>query len=223
MRSKMRPAATVSVSRQFQAGYSDAANAGIVRPDQDRARTRDDSQQLEHEPWHNSRLALHHHRNATDNSVALNANAEQPAAGRGPLEAREVAQQVREGDQIVAGIRPEDSEPGDRQWLASRFLRDVRSRLPQDDPAARDCLGQDIVIAWQATKAITSNLVEIARVPCELGWRRAVRFRKNDIKANRDALHLGQTGQYVGDQGARPWPLSICADAFLIDVDDDNG
>ena len=103
------------------------------------------------------------HRHAPDDAVALGANAEQAAPGRGVFEDRHVPQQTRET--VAVGLRIAAQRRHAPRSAAAPGLRGQsrQAGFAEHDLGLLDGVGQDLVVARQRPQLVPGLLVEIAK------------------------------------------------------------
>ena len=223
VRREMHPKLAVAVGRHLKAGQRDALDAGRIHPDQDGAGAGRHPQHLEGQRRHDLALRLHDHRHAPHDAVALGADAEQPAPGGGVFEDRNVSQQPRE----VEHERTSDRRRASRRRPAAAAHRACgcdrrQAGLAEHDPRLLDRVGHDLIVARQRAQLVPGFLVEIAKDVRRERRRQPVGLGEDDVEGDGGGAELGQARDQVGDARARPRPLAELAQAFLVDIDDDD-
>ena len=184
----------------------------------------DEAEHLHRQRRHQYVLRHHDHRHATDDAVAFGIDREQPAAGGGLLDRRNVAQQPGELHQERRRIGPLDGEAGLQRHLGLRALRRYRrAGLADDHAGLLDRLRQNLVVARQAGELLARLRIEAAEAFGGNGGRHAVGLGENDVEADDDGAERVEPVDEIGHHGARPRPLPDLLEARLVDVDDDDG
>jgi len=83
-------------------------------------------------------------------------------------------------------------------------------------------LRENCVITWQRAQFRSRRIVEIAENVGGNGWRHPVWLGEHDVECDHERAHLCQAVDEIGDARSRPWPLTDRAEAFLVDIDDDD-
>ena len=181
-------------------------------------------QHLEGQRRHDIALRLHHHRHAPHDAVTLGANAEQAAPGGGVFENRNVPQQPREAVHDTAfGSPPSAATPtGSAAGLGLAATTVGKPVSPSTTLRLLDGIGHDLVVARQRAQLVPGFLVEIAIDVRGQRRRQPVRFGEHDVEGDGGGAKLGQARDQVGDARARPRQLAELAQAFLVDIDDDD-
>jgi hypothetical protein len=92
----------------------------------------------------------------------------------------------------------------------------------EHDPRLLDGVRHDLVVARQGAQLVSGLLVEIAIEISGLRRRHPVGLGEDDVEGDGSRAEPGQFRDQVGDKRARPGPLPELAEAFLIDIDDDD-
>ncbi len=94
-------------------------------------------------------------------------------------------------------------------------------RLSDDDPRLSHGRGENLVVARQAQQFLPGRFVQVGEDSRHQVRRQPIRFGEDDVEGNRRGAELGQSGDQIRHQGARPGPLAEGIQALLIDVEDD--
>ena len=220
VQAEVDPDAAVLVGRQFEARNRDRANPRVVGADQDRARASDRAEQIERERRHDLVLRSHNHRHPAHDPVPFRADGEQPAARGGLLQAGEIAQDVRERNQIASGIGTDGGKAGLRGILGRARAGRVGAGLPHHHASLPDRVGEDLVVAGQLHEPLAGRIVDLAEMLHRLVRRRAIGLREDHVEGDRRGLQFVEPCEQVRQDGARPGPLPERRDAGLVDIDD---
>ncbi len=94
--------------------------------------------------------------------------------------------------------------------------------MTDHDARAPDSFCQDLVVVRQSLQLVTCFLVEIAEARRGDAGRHSVRLGEDDIKCDRHGAKLGEFCDKIGDNRARPRPLTDVLQARFVEVYDDN-
>ena len=119
---------------------------------------------------------------------------------------RRPAPRRRRGRRLTSGCGTDDRQAG----------------LAEHDPRLLDGVGHDLVVARQRAQLVPRLLVEIAEDVRRQRRRQPVRLGEDDVEGDGGRAELGQPRDQVGDARARPRQLAELAQAFLVDIDDDD-
>ena len=120
------------------------------------------------------------------------------------------------------GSPPSAATPTDGGCASGCGTDDRQAGLAEHDPRLLDGVGHDLVVARQRAQLVPRLLVEIAIDVRRERRRQPVRLGEDDVEGDRGGAELGQPRDQVGDARARPRPLAELAQAFLVDIDDDD-
>ena len=85
------------------------------------------------------------------------------------------------------------------------------------------CLCHHLVVVRQGLQLLLGGFVKPAkRIGSSLG-RHAIGLWEHDVEANNERTELGQLRDQIGYARAWPRPLAERLEAFLVDIDDDDG
>ncbi|MGY4457312.1 hypothetical protein ACVWYI_001272 [Bradyrhizobium sp. LB13.1] len=217
----VHPQLTVPVGRNLHAPQTHGPHTGLVGPDKQRRRARDDAQNLEAERGHDHALGAHDHRHAPDQAVALGPDREEAAAGCDLLDDGHVAQEAREFEQEAFGALLTDRrDAGEGQRLVDLGGYGVLPGLAQHHARALDRFGQDLVVARQLAQLGAGGIVQIAHLARDDIGVEPVGLREHHVEADRDRAIIGEVLDQIGDPRPRPRPLAELGEALVVDVDD---
>ena len=169
-------------------------------------------------PW-----AMHDHRHAADNAVALGLDGEQAAPGRRLLQHGHVAQQPRKLEHERLRLLAEHRKPGHWKFLVE-IGANVRAHRIRRAPRA-NCRMASAKILSLLGSARNLGAISSSRLPkvsaATSGLSRSG-SENTTSKRDHDGAEPGQVGNDVGDARPRPRPLTEfrIGQAPFVDVDD---
>ena len=212
----------MAVGGQLESRNRHAAHAGDVRLDEDRTRSRHDTQHVERQGWFDVALRQHDQRDTPDDAVAFGADAEQAAAGGGLIEYGQVPQQPRKIEQERPRV---GAQRGDRHRAGRHVGMRHRRRQPgftENHTRLPQRLGKRAVGARRCPDFLPGFRVKVAENVGDHVRRKPVGLREDDVECDDQRTRLGQASDQIGEAGSRPRPLTELSQALLVDVDDDD-
>lgn len=197
------------------------AMPGLVRPDDEGAKSADDPQHL-HRQRREYRIARdHHQRHPAHDSVDVGIHRQDAAAGRCLVQERNVLQQIGIAQHVGARVAAQCRQRRALHLRVAASQVAVIARLAKhhaSGPPQR--IREHRVVAGQLFQLGQRVRIQPVDVGGEVLRRGPVLLGEDDIDTDHQRVGLDDVLDQPGDERARPRPLAVSGEGFLVDIDD---
>ncbi len=218
----MNPKLAIGVRRNLETLDADALDPTFVGLDEDSVGPGRHPKHFKAQGRHGHALRQHDHRYPPDDAVAFGPDRKQSPASCCSFEYRNVAQQAEPFEHERLRLLAQHGQPCHRKGFVKIAEDNGNSGFAQHDARAPDRIGENLIVARQASQFGPGFLIQIAeRIGRDVGIE-PVRLREHHVKGDHGGAEFGQIRDHVRDPRSRPRPLAKLGQAFVVNVDDGN-